>query len=96
MAVAEAREEATMTFWHHFWQRGKYICAGIAWFVACMIVLGIIGLLGVDLDDASVIPEVFTIIGLIPLLVALLAFIWTVIREARQEKSAEYEDMGGD
>ncbi len=85
-----------MTFWHHFWQRGKYICAGIAWFVACMIVLGIIGLLGADLDDASVIPETLTIIGLIPLLIALLAFIWTVIREARQGESAKYEDMSGD
>lgn len=72
-----------MTFWHHFWQRGKYICAGIAWFAACMIVLGIIGLLGADLDSDSVIPETFTIIGLVPLLAALLAFVYSVIKEAR-------------
>lgn len=74
-----------MTFWHHFWQRGKYICAGIAWFVACMIVLGIIGLLGVELDAASVIPEIFTIIGLVPLLAALLFFVYGVIKEGRAD-----------
>ena len=74
-----------MTFWHHFWQRGKYICAGIAWFVACMIVLGIIGLLGVELDAASVIPEIFTIIGLVPLLAALLFFVYGVIKESRAD-----------
>lgn len=74
-----------MTFWHHFWQRGKYICAGIAWFVACMIVLGIIGLLGADLDADSVIPETFTIIGLVPLLAALLFFVYTVIKESRAD-----------
>ena len=74
-----------MTFWHHFWQRGKYICAGIAWFVACMIVLGIIGLLGVELDAASVISEIFTIIGLVPLLAALLFFVYGVIKESRAD-----------
>lgn len=74
-----------MTFWHHFWQRGKYICAGIAWFTACMIVLGIVGLLGADLDSDSVIPETFTIIGLVPLLAALLAFVYSVIKEARAD-----------
>ena len=74
-----------MTFWHHFWQRGKYICAGIAWFVACMIVLGIIGLLGADLDADSVIPETFTIIGLVPLLAALLFFVYGVIKESRAD-----------
>ena len=74
-----------MTFWHHFWQRGKYVCAGIAWFVACMIVLGIIGLLGVELDAASVIPEIFTIIGLVPLLAALLFFVYGVIKESRAD-----------
>ena len=84
-----------MTFWHHFWQRGKYICAGIAWFVACMIVLGIIGLLGADLDDASVIPETLTIIGLIPLLIALLAFIWAVVGEARKDGAAEPDEPAG-
>ena len=85
-----------MTFWHHFWQRGKYICAGIAWFVACMIVLGIIGLLGADLDDASIIPETFTIIGSIPLLIALLAFIWAVVREAREGAETKPVEPDGD
>ena len=71
-----------MTFWHHFWQRGKYICAGIAWFVACTIVLETIGLLGVDLGGDSVIPEISTIIGLVSLLAALLFFIYAVIKES--------------
>ena len=50
-----------------------------------MIVLGIIGLLGVELDAASVIPEIFTIIGLVPLLAALLFFVYGVIKESRTD-----------
>jgi len=44
--------------------------------------LEIIGLLAVDLGGDSVIPEMFTIIGLVPLLAALLFFIYAVIKES--------------